>query len=153
MSRLDLKVPPDAVALAVGGLMWLVSLVTPSLDAPRPYRVLAAVVLFAAGIAVIAAARVSFDRAGTTFNPTAPHRSSHLVTTGVYRWSRNPMYLGTQFVLLGLGVLLSNVFSLAVSAVYVLYMNRFQIGPEEQVLVGRFGSDYEAYRRSVRRWA
>ena len=122
MSRLDLKVPPDAVALAVGGLMWLVSLVTPSVDGPRTYRVLVAVVLFVVGVGLIVAARVSFGRAGTTFNPTAPDRTSHLVTTGVYRWSRNPMYLGTEFVLLGLGALLSNPLSLAVSAVYVLYI-------------------------------
>lgn len=153
MSTLDLKVPPDAVALAVGGLMWLASVLTSPIAASRAYRVPLAVALFAAGVGLIVAARVSFDRAGTTFSPIAPERSCRLVTTGVYSWSRNPMYLGTQFALLGLGVLLSNLFSLAVSAVYVLYMNRFQIGPEERVLTGRFGSDYAAYRDRVRRWA
>ncbi len=153
MSRLDLKVPPDAVALAVGGLMWLVSLVTPSVEVPRAYRVLCAVVLFATGIGLIVASRVSFGRAGTTFNPTAPDRSSRLVTTGVYRWSRNPMYLGTELALLGLGVLLSNPVSLLVSAIYVLYMNRFQIQPEERVLRARFGVAYDDYSGRVRRWA
>lgn len=152
MSRLDLKIPPDLVALAVAALMWLVSSVTPSINVPSLLRVPTGVVFLSAGAALIAAARVSFDRAGTTFSPLAPGRSSRLVTSGVYRWSRNPMYLGTQFALFGLAVLQSNVYSLVVSLAHVLYMNRFQIRPEERVLSNRFGPEYEAYVGRVRRW-
>jgi protein-S-isoprenylcysteine O-methyltransferase Ste14 len=152
MSRLGLKVPPDVVALVVAGLMRLVSAVTPSVNVPVSYRILAALVLFVAGVVLIVAARVSFAHAGTTFSPIAPARSSRLVTTGVYRFTRNPMYLGTLLALLAVAALWSNPFSLVLSAAYVAYIDRFQIAPEERVLAGRFGQAYEAYADKVRRW-
>ena len=152
MSRLELKVPPDLVALAVAGLMWLVTKMTPSLDWRGPSQVLIAIVLLVAGIALIVLARVAFAKADTTFSPLAPERSSRLVTTGVYRLTRNPMYLGTLLALLALAVRLSNPAAAVVALLYVLYMNRFQIRPEEGVLRGRFGSEYVAYTHAVRRW-
>jgi protein-S-isoprenylcysteine O-methyltransferase Ste14 len=152
MSRLELKVPPDLVALAVAGLMWLVSKVTPSLDWRGPYHVLSTIVLLVTGFALIVLARVAFAKADTTFSPLAPERSSRLVTTGVYRVTRNPMYLGTFLVLLALAVRLSNPAAAIVALLYVAYMNRFQIRPEEGVLRDRFGSPYEVYTRTVRRW-
>ena len=140
MSRLELRVPPDAVALAVAVLMWLISAATPSLDVPLVYRLLAAAVLFLAAVALVTSARVTFARAGTTFNPTAPDRSGHLVTAGVYRYTRNPMYLGTLLALLALAALLSNPVALLLSVGFVMYMDRFQIAPEERVLRARFGA-------------
>lgn len=152
MSMLELKMPPDFVALVIAGLMWLVSTVTPSLDGPVAYRVLVAIVLFVAGSALIVSARVAFAKADTTFSPIAPERSSRLVTKGVYRLTRNPMYLGTFLALLALAALLSNPAAAVVAASYVVYMDRFQIWPEERVLRGRFGSEYENYTHAVRRW-
>jgi len=152
MSKLELKVPPDVVALLAAGAMWLVSTGTPSLEVPWAHRVLVAGVLFIAAIALVVSARAAFARAGTTFNPTARSRSDSLVTTGVYRFSRNPMYLGTLFALLAVAALLSNPFSLILSAAFVAYMNRFQIAPEERILGDKFGPAYEAYAASVRRW-
>ena len=152
MSRLELKLPPDVVALLVAGLMWLVSTVTPSLGGPVPYRVLVAIVLFIAGIVLIVSARVAFAKAETTFSPIAPERSSRLVTTGVYRLTRNPMYLGTFLALLALAARLSNPAAAVVALSYVVYIDRFQIRPEERVLRDRFGSEYEEYTHTVRRW-
>jgi protein-S-isoprenylcysteine O-methyltransferase Ste14 len=153
MSRLELKVPPDVVALVVGGLMWLVSTVTSSPAVSVAYRVLVAIVLSVVGIVLIVSARVAFAKADTTFSPIAPDRSSHLVTAGVYHVTRNPMYLGTQLVLLAIAALLSNPVAVVVALSYIAYMDRFQIRPEERVLRARFGSVYEDYTRSVRRWA
>lgn len=153
MSRLELKVPPDLVAIVVALVMWLVSAVTPSVHVPLGYRLAAAFVLAAAGIALIVAARVAFARAGTTFSPVTPTRTARLVTTGVYSLSRNPMYLGTLLVLFGLATVLSNVFSLVASAAFVVYIDRFQIVPEERVLEARFGSAFDTYASNVRRWA
>lgn len=152
MWRLELKVPPDVVALVTAGVMWLVSMVTPSLDVRLVYRVLVASVLFVPAVVLVVTARTAFARARTTFDPTAPERSSHLVTTGVYRLTRNPMYLGTLLALLAVGALLSNPLSFILCAAFVLYMNRFQIVPEERVLGARFGRAYEAYAHKVRRW-
>jgi protein-S-isoprenylcysteine O-methyltransferase Ste14 len=152
MSTLELKVPPDVVALAVAGLMWLASTVTPSLNWPGSWQVPVAILLFVAGIALIVLARIAFAKADTTFSPLAPERSSRLVTTGVYRLTRNPMYLGTFFALLALAARLSNPAAAIAALLYVAYMNHFQIRPEEGVLRERFGSTYEAYTRRVRRW-
>ena len=109
-------------------------------------------VLFVPGAILVVIARGAFAHAGTTFDPMAPDRSRVLVTDGVYALSRNPMYLGTLLALLALAALLSNLFSLVLPAFFVLYMNRFQIAPEERVLGSRFGSAHEDYVNSVRRW-
>lgn len=152
MSRLELKIPPDVVALLVAGLMWLTSVATPSLVVPPAPRLIAAVALFIAGLALIVVARVAFARAGTTFSPRAPGDSTRLVTSGVYRLSRNPMYVGTLLLLLGLASLLASPVSLALSLTYVVYMDRLQIRPEERLLRARFGPTYDAYAAGVRRW-
>jgi protein-S-isoprenylcysteine O-methyltransferase Ste14 len=140
------------VALVVAALMWLASAGPPRLAVPVPLRVWVAAVLAAGGAGLIVAARVMFRRAHTTWNPTAPGRTHHLVTAGVYRLTRNPMYLGMLLLLLGWGVVLSSPFSLVLSAVFVLYLNRLQIGPEERMLSALFGGDYVDYVRRVRRW-
>ena len=150
--QLDLKVPPDVVALVVAALMWLIAAVTPSLAVPSAHLVPAAVALLVVGLTLIVAARVGFARVGTTFSPVAPGRSECLVTTGVYRLTRNPMYLGTLIALLAFAVALSNAFAAVASALYAVYMNRFQIAPEERVLRERFGLAYEEYASRVRRW-
>ena len=152
MSRLELKVPPYVGALVVASLMWLVSTVTPSLDLRLAYRILVAVVLLGASAVLVGTTRVAFVRAGTTLNPTAPGRSSHLVCCGIFRLTRNPMYLGTLLALLALAALLSSAFSLILVAAFVVYIDRFQIAPEERVLSAHFGPAYQAYASRVRRW-
>lgn len=152
MSWLELRVPPLLVALVVSGLMWLISAVTPSLAVPLTYRVVVAVVFLAATLVLVGSALALFWRAGTSVDPRDPGRSGRLVTQGIYRLTRNPMYVAMLFALWGVAVMLSNVFSLASSALFVVYMNRFQITPEERVLASRFGHDYERYRATVRRW-
>ncbi len=80
------------------------------------------------------------------------HHASSLVTSGVYTISRNPMYLGGLIMLLGWGILLSNAPALVCLPVYVLYINRFQIEPEERALTLLFGPAYTAYTARARRW-
>lgn len=93
-----------------------------------------------------------FRNAGTTVNPLSPGDSSALVTTGVYRFSRNPMYLALLLALLALGLLLSNFYALALATLFVPYMNRFQIAPEERAMVRLYGVEFERYCARVRRW-
>lgn len=146
--------PPVVAALIVGLFMWGAARVVPSLALPLPFaaRVAMSCVLFAAGLCLVAAGVVVFLRAKTTIDPTEPDRASALVEDGIYRFTRNPMYAGALLALLAWGVYLSNVLALAVSAVFVLYMNRFQIVPEERILSGIFGAEYDAYKARVRRW-
>jgi protein-S-isoprenylcysteine O-methyltransferase Ste14 len=150
--NLELKIPPDVVALVVAALMWLASAVTPDLSFPLLVRTLVAGVLLVAGAGLIIDARVKLGRARTTWQPGTPERTAALVTGGVYRFSRNPMYLGMLLGLIGWAVLLASPLALMVSGGFALYMNRFQIGPEERTLSTLLGHEYRDYVAHVRRW-
>ena len=85
-------------------------------------------------------------------NPLKPDTSSSLVGSGVYKLTRNPMYLGFLMLLLAWAIYLSNAFALLFVPMFLVYMNRFQIEPEERALTSRFGQEFVAYTRRVRRW-
>jgi len=147
-----LKVPPVAVGVIAAALMWLVASAAPAFDFMLPANSVCAVSLTLIGILTCLAGVVSFRRAKTTVNPMKPDSTSSLVVSGIYRYTRNPMYLGFLLILLGWAVFLSNVLALILLPVFVLYMNRFQISPEERVLASLFPDDYAQYRARVRRW-
>ena len=81
-----------------------------------------------------------------------PQAASSLVVAGVYKITRNPMYLGLSLVLVGWAVFLWSAWALLGPVVFVAYISRFQIAPEERVLASLFGSEYSAYKTKVRRW-
>ena len=152
VSALELKVPPVAVVLVFGVAMWLVSVNVPSLAIGSPWRIVVAAALAGAGLVTSVIAVVAFRKARTTVNPTRPDTTSALVTSGVYGLSRNPMYVGILLALTGWAVFLSHTLAFAFLPAYVAYMNRFQISPEERALSANFGSEFVAYKQSVRRW-
>lgn len=152
MRSLELKIPPVALALLIAAAMWTVSLVTPPIGFPPAVCAGAALVLALAGASVSVAGVLAFRRARTTVNPTKPAATSALVSGGIYRVTRNPMYLGFLLVLLGWAVFLSNALSFLGALAFVPYMNRFQIGPEEKALSAMFGAEFAAYQARVRRW-
>src|SRR4051812_38668267 len=98
-AALELKVPPVAVVLLTAGLMGLSAWGVPTLTFPLPGRFVIAGGLAAAGVVVSGLGVVAFRRAKTTVNPMTPETASTLVIVGVYRWTRNPMYLGFLLVL------------------------------------------------------
>ena len=152
MRALELRVPPPIVALLVAAAMWGISLATPLADVPTRVRLVVAIVITLIGVATAISGVIAFRRAKTTVNPLKPETSSSLVTSGIYRLTRNPMYVGLALVLLAWAVFLSSVLALLGILVFVLFMNRFQIAPEEKVLLGMFGDTYSAYQAKVRRW-
>ena len=94
----------------------------------------------------------SFIDNKTTINPLNLKKSTYLVTSGVFRFSRNPMYLGMLLFLLGTAIILNIIGGLIISILFIFYMNFFQIMPEEKALENLFGKDYRNYLKSVRRW-
>lgn len=152
MSSLELKVPPLALVAAVAALMALLARWFPALDFTLPAKVVAVAALAAAGATFAALGVRAFVRARTTLDPRVPHESSRLVRSGVYRASRNPMYLGMLLLLAAWGLHLGNLAALLGLPAFVLYMNRFQIGPEERLLRQKFGPEFDQYRAAVRRW-
>ncbi len=152
MHALELKIPPPAVAMLIAGAMWGISLVAPLLEVPAIIRVAAALAIALAGGGFSLAGVISFRRAGTTVNPMKPETTSALVCSGIYQATRNPMYAGLLFVLVAWAVFLSSPCALLGPLAFVLYINRFQIAPEERALSSKFGKEYAAYKQSARRW-
>ncbi|MCL4744474.1 MAG: isoprenylcysteine carboxylmethyltransferase family protein [Burkholderiaceae bacterium] len=152
MTSLDNRIPPPIVGALVAAAMWAVSDLGPGIPiAPQP-RFIAVVVLVVTGIAFDLLGLIAFRASRTTINPLRPERASALVTGGVYRVTRNPMYVGMGLFLLAWAVHLSALVPLAGPVIFVLYMTRFQIRPEENVLKRIFGEEYSAYAARVRRW-
>ncbi|HNU10695.1 MAG TPA: isoprenylcysteine carboxylmethyltransferase family protein [Rubrivivax sp.] len=152
MSWLNLKIPPPAVGVLVALLMWLVAPLGPPLPLAPETAWTAALVFVAVGLSVDFLGLLSFRAARTTINPMRPQRSAVLVTGGIYRVTRNPMYLGMCSLLLGWAAWLSALAPLAGPPLFIAYMTRFQIRPEEEVLSKIFGAEYERYCTRVRRW-
>lgn len=152
MQSLDLKIPPPAVTAVTAVSMWGGSLIAPLIAVPFSTRASLAIAIAVAGVAFSLAGIVSFRRARTTVNPTKPESATSLVKSGIYRVTRNPMYLGLLLVLVAWAVFLSSAWALLGPLAFFLYIGKFQIDPEEQVLSKLFGAEYSAYKTQVRRW-
>ena len=152
MKTLELKVPPPIVAVLVALAMWAAGGLGAPFPVVLPLRLSVALLIALAGAACSVAGARAFRRARTTVNPMTPGATSALVNNGIYRITRNPMYLGLLCVLVGWTVFLASPYALPGPIVFVLYINRFQIAPEERVLLALFGAEYARYRARVRRW-
>jgi protein-S-isoprenylcysteine O-methyltransferase Ste14 len=152
MDALELKIPPPLVGLAFGAAAWGLAQMVPPLPLAPALTSTLAILLALAGAALDVAGFVSFRRAKTTINPMKPQSTSSLVTNGIYQYTRNPMYVGTVFFLTGWAIWLAQPAALLGTAAFVLYINRFQIAPEERVLEQKFGDQFAAYKARVRRW-
>ena len=152
MRALELKLPPVLVTAILALLMWGIARVTPP-HSLHPVLAMAGASLFLAGGAVVGLAGIlAFRRAGTTVNPLRPESSARLVVEGVYRFSRNPMYLALLMCLFAWGIALSNPWAMLAAWAFVPFMNRFQIRPEERAMLRRFGPEFQRYAARVRRW-
>ena len=153
MPSLELKIPPPLVAATVAGAMVAAALwLPPVLEVPYGVRLGGALVLAGAGACFDLAGLRAFRKAHTTINPLRPDRAAAVVTTGVYRGTRNLMYGGVVRILLGLALYLASPWAVLGPPVFVAYITRYQIQPEERVLAAHFGAPYTAYCAQVRRW-
>jgi protein-S-isoprenylcysteine O-methyltransferase Ste14 len=150
--QLELKVPPPAVGLIVAAAMWQLARMFPLVDAPFLARISLAVVMAVLGLCLDLSALNLFFRKRTAINPMKPQNTSVMVVSGIYHFTRNPMYLGMACILIAWALYLDSVFALAGSVLFVLYINQFQIKPEERFLLNKFGTAYADYLKRVRRW-
>lgn len=144
--------PPPLVVVLFAGLMWQLARHLPFGDfAFALQRPLAALVALA-GLGLMAAAAWTLLRARTTVNPLRPERTTRLVTHGVFARTRNPIYLGDALLLFALALGLGNWLNFLLLPLFVAFIARFQIAPEERALERRFGAEFRAYCARVRRW-
>jgi protein-S-isoprenylcysteine O-methyltransferase Ste14 len=152
MRWLELRIPPPVVTLAFALAMFGVARVAPTVSFTVSGSLAIAVVLAVLGVAVALAGVVAFRRVDTTINPMTPGATSAIVSTGIYRYTRNPMYLGLLFALTGWAVCLTNAAVALLLPAFVVYLNQFQIKPEERALLAKFGPQFAQYTSRVRRW-
>lgn len=151
VSVLEHRIPPPIVAGILAVLMWWLAPEFPPLLG-HGIKFAVAIALAAAGLGLALAAVAQFARARTTISPLEPEAASKLVTGGVFRISRNPMYLAVACLMLAWAVHLDRAWALAGPAAFAAFITRFQIVPEERALAQKFGAEFDKYRHSVRRW-
>ncbi|MGH1422208.1 MAG: methyltransferase family protein [Hyphomonas sp.] len=149
---MSLRIPPLAQFLACGALGWGLSRLLPEWSHGSSLWTYAGYGLIAVGITLLAIALLAFARARTTVNPLSPEQAETLVTTGLYRFTRNPMYLAMALILFGGALTLGSIAALAAPAIFVVAMTILQIKPEERALESRFGKAFTVYRGQTRRW-
>ncbi|MEY2689536.1 MAG: hypothetical protein RL375_3735 [Pseudomonadota bacterium] len=152
MSALELKIPPLALtALALVPILaagqWL-----QMAELPFPGHRIVSIAALVVGLAILFGAALQFRLQHTTLDPRVPGKASEFVAKGLYRFSRNPMYLGMVLVLFGVAAWRSNGVGFLVVGLFCVYLTEFQIKPEERALERVFGGAYLAYRANVRRW-
>jgi protein-S-isoprenylcysteine O-methyltransferase Ste14 len=153
---LEHRIPPPVIDVACAALMWWLAQRLPGAQcwprggAPLVWGVAMGLALTGALIALAGVRQ--FASARTTINPLAPARARALVTGGIYRLTRNPMYLGMLLALLGWGVWLGNAAAWLVLPLFPVILNVLQIIPEERALRQRFGAEFDRYAAQVRRW-
>ena len=152
MNWLEHRIPPPLVALAFAIAMAVCAGLLSTASVRFPGQGPAALAVLATGLGVIAAAILRFVRARTTVNPLRPEEASALVTEGVFRITRNPMYLGMALILAAWALWLGNAAGALLLAGFVAFIGRFQIAPEESALRAHFGAEFDAYAQRVRRW-
>ena len=132
--------------------MWLLPMFPQPAWLAESQRTVGAVILALLGQGIAMSGVVAFRRARTTINPVRASEASSLVNSGVYRLTRNPMYLGWALTLLAWALYLGNLIALVFVPIFVWYITRFQIKPEERILSELFGTEFVSYSSKVRRW-
>jgi protein-S-isoprenylcysteine O-methyltransferase Ste14 len=151
-SKLTHKVPPPIVAVFISATMWGMSAYEPTLPFPPDSTQTLVLLMVIAGVSFDTLGLLAFRKSKTTLNPMTPDKTSALVTSGIYRITRNPMYVGLVLFLIAWATQLSMLWPFIGPMFFVIYINRFQIAAEERVMQSKFGDEYSAYKNKVRRW-
>lgn len=152
MKRLSLKVPPVfvwALFALLGGAInhWsLIFVVTFS------NSLLFSVVLLLLSVIIGVLGVIEFKKHQTSVNPVELDKAKNIVSSGVFSYSRNPMYLALAIALTATSIFQSSFIFVITVPMFVLYMNQFQIKAEEDFLKDKFGGEYQRYLTQVRRW-
>mgnify|MGYP000066233695 CR=1 FL=1 len=157
MKALELRIPPPLIMVLSGVLAFFlsghpVSFIYEQINNANFDNIFWPGLFICLGIASMVSGVNEFARHKTTINPLDPSQSSLVVTSGVFRFTRNPMYLGMLLILLAWADYLDNFMAFGGALFFILYITRFQVQPEERILLSNFSQEYQNYLNSVRRW-
>ncbi len=152
MKALELKIPPPVYALGMAGLMWLLNQYFPVAQIiPDPWNNIGLGIIVLA-IALDSSSLFLFLKKHTTINPMHPDHTKSLVTEGLYRYTRNPMYVGLLVILTGFAIMLGSITPFFILPLFYWLITTQQILPEERILEEKFGQQYLDYKKRVKRW-
>lgn len=152
MKALELKIPPPIYALSLALLMWLLNKYIPIMHfIESPWNKAGLGIIIIAGTLDLWSLFL-FIKKHTTFNPMKPEDTTGLVVTGLYKISRNPMYVGLLIMLFGFAIWLGSLTPFLILPLFYILITAMQIKPEERFLLEKFGTEYQTYKDSVRRW-
>lgn len=152
MKSLKLRIPPPLVMSIIAVIMFAIAYFLPVFHWLPPYQLSISIFTGSIGLIISSIGVLHFKSAHTTIDPRKPSTTSTLVTTGIYRYSRNPMYLGTLLLLVAWSFYLANILSFFFAFTFIPYINKYQIIPEERFLKEKFGHSFTTYQQQVRRW-
>ena len=145
-----LKIPPPLIVLI---LVFSNFLSTKKIDVIQiPNQTVFSIIILLIGILILIIPVSKFIKSKTTIDPIKFKKVNNLVTSGIYKYSRNPMYLGLLMIVISSSVLYLNIYSIATPFFFYYLMNRFQIKREEVFLTKKFGKEYLFYKARTRRW-
>ena len=144
------KIPPPILAALMIGLVYLSTLLFESKT--FDYQGLLSILLVIIGLACALPSFRLFSRHKTTISPFTPSETAVLQTDGMYRYSRNPMYLGVLLLIISATIWFGSWLGILISLIFTFIMNSIQIIPEEDALLEIFGEEYNEYKKKVRRW-
>ena len=150
MIDIKTKIPPPLVALTFGFLIKYTKNIFPVIEIKN--EIVFGSFMIISGLIIILSAIILFKKYKTTITPLNPSKATKLIVHGVYKFSRNPMYLGLLFVLFGVSTMLNPIGGLFFIPLFILYLNYFQIIPEENAMIQLFKGEFLKYKRNVRRW-
>ena len=144
------KIPPPIVTFFFGLCIYFSQEYFPEFN--LEFLTILSYILYFAGLNVLILAVRLFKKQNTTVNPIKIDNASSLVTSGVFKFSRNPMYLGMVMILFGLALMFNLVGGIFFVLLFMIYITKFQIRPEEEVMERLFGEDFIKYKHKVRMW-
>jgi protein-S-isoprenylcysteine O-methyltransferase Ste14 len=152
VNALENRIPPPIITAIFALVMWLASAYLTPITMAIDFRIGAAMIVAVLAVLFLISGGISFRLAKTTVNPLKPESASSLVVSGIFKISRNPMYVGFALLLLAWCVYLSAPVLLMIVLLFTAVITRFQIIPEERAMLKLFGDEFIAYQQSVRRW-
>ena len=117
-----------------------------------PYKYSTSVLILLVGSLILINPVFKFIKSKTTINPVKFAKVNKLVTTGIFKYSRNPMYLGMILIIISTTIFYLNYYSVTTPFIFFFWINRFQIKREEIFLKEKFGKEYLFYKSKTRRW-
>ena len=150
MISIKTKIPPPLIALTFGFLVNYSKNIFPKIEIVWGGVVGAFMIII--GLIIILSAIIQFKKYKTTITPLNPSYATKLIVNGIYKFSRNPMYLGLLLILAGISIIQNPIGGLLFIPAFILYINHFQIIPEESAMLDLFKEDFLKYKKNIRRW-